>query len=314
MTGPPMTAVETHLLGHRFGQRAALQDISVSWPSDRVVGVLGPNGSGKSTLFRILSTALVPGSGSARVAGFDVRSDPARVRAALGTVFQSPALDPELTVTENLDVFAALHGVGRRAASGAIRALLEALEIDDRAHERVDRLSGGLRRRVDLARSLVHGPSLLLLDEPTGGLDPTARSTFWAALDRLRSERSLTLLVSTHDFEEAARCDHLVILDRGRVAIEGSPSDLVAALGAEALWVDCDHPEALRQAVPSDDIVEVAGRRLRITGPALTETLLRLRAAPEVGTRSMELRPPDLSDVYESSTGHRWSASGEGEA
>lgn len=307
-----MNAVETQALGHRYEERTALQDITVSWSTDRVIGVLGPNGSGKSTLFRILATALVPGSGSARVAGFDVRTEAASVRGALGTVFQSPALDPELSVTENLEVFAALNGVSRRRAAEMIPSLLRALEVDDRARERVDRLSGGLRRRVDLARALVHGPGILLLDEPTGGLDPTARSTFWAALDRLRSERSLTLLVSTHDFEEAARCDHLVILDRGRIVVEGSPEDLVGSLGDEALWLDCSDPEALKRITGPEYVVSDAGRRVRITGPALAELLLRLRAAPEVGFRAMELRPPDLSDVYESATGYRWSDSGEG--
>jgi len=309
-----MTAVETHNLGHRYGEREALRDLDASWPAERVTAVLGPNGSGKSTLFRILTTALIPTTGTAIVAGFDVRKRPSQVRGALGAVFQSPALDPELTVTENLEVFAALHGMSRRAASRTIPGLLRALNIEDRASERVSRLSGGLRRRADLARSLVHEPSIVLLDEPTAGLDPGARSVFWSTLDRLRAERSVSLVVSTHDFDEAARADHMVILDRGRIAVQGAPGDLVAALGEEALWIDCDRPEEVGRLVDSDHTVQVAGSRVRISGPSLGETLMRLRAAPGIRPRSMELRPPDLSDVYESATGHRWSDSGEAPA
>jgi ABC-2 type transport system ATP-binding protein len=306
-----MLAVETRSLTHRYGRRTALDDVSVAWPENRMVAVLGPNGSGKSTLFRILSTALVPESGTVRVAGFDVRTEPDAVRAVLGTVFQSPALDPELTVTENLEVFAALHGVSRRQTAESISALLRGLEIEDRARERVGRLSGGLRRRADLARSLVHAPGMLLLDEPTGGLDPSARAAFWSSLERIRSTRPLTLLVSTHDFEEAARSDHLVILDRGRIAVEGSPSGLVGTLGPEALWVECENPDAVRRYVDPGDVVLAAGRRVRISGPSPARTLMRLRDAPDAGVRSLELRPPDLSDVYEAATGRRWTESGE---
>lgn len=309
-----MAAVETSSLRHRYGERTALDGLDIAWPEDRIIGLLGPNGSGKSTLFRILSTALVPTEGHVRVLGEDVRTRPEQVRRSLGTVFQSPALDPELTVSENLDVFAALHGVERRDAAVAITGLLRELEISDRADERVDRLSGGLRRRADLARSLVHAPRLLLLDEPTGGLDPTARAVFWEALSRLRATRPLTLLVSTHSFEEAAACEYLAILDEGRIAIEGRPSDLVRALGEEALWVDADDPEAVLRALPEGDSAQVSGRRVRITGPSLTDSLIGLRERCGRAIHALELRPPGLADVYEAATGRRWNGMKDPEA
>ena len=187
-------AVDIQGVTHRYGQHEALRSVTLDVPAGALYGLLGPNGSGKTTLFRILSTLMPPSEGDARVFGLDTTQRPEAVRNRLGVVFQDPALDEALTVRENLRFQASLYGLAGADRRDRINDLLTRLDVADRAGDRVEALSGGLKRRVDLARGLLHRPDLLLLDEPTTGLDPGARRAFWTAIDRLREAEGTTLI------------------------------------------------------------------------------------------------------------------------
>lgn len=303
--------MSTEVLGirhvhQRYGERVALHDVSFAAEEGALVALLGPNGSGKTTLFRIISTLLPPDRGEVEVCGHDVVRDPTAVRLRLGVVFQQAALDSELTVRENLRFHAALYGLSSSRATSALDDALRALRLEDRANDRVKTLSGGLVRRADLARVLMHRPRLLLLDEPTVGLDPAARHDFWASLDDLRRTRSTTILVATHLLEEADRCDHLVILSTGRVVAEGSPEDLKSTLGGETLWIESDNPTDL-----ADRIQAQFGLNARVVDGAVHvahaqahQLLARIYEAFPSRIQSATVRKPTLDDVFMVHAGH----------
>ncbi|MEX0747401.1 MAG: ABC transporter ATP-binding protein, partial [Rhodothermales bacterium] len=234
----PANAVEIRRLGHSYGDRVALRDLDFIVPSGILFGLLGPNGGGKTTLIRILGTLLRPSAGSASVEGFDTVKEALEVRKRLGIVFQDVALDDELSVKENLHAHASLYDLDARQVRARLEYLLPALGLAGRENERVDRLSGGLKRRADLVRGLLHSPRILLLDEPTTGLDPAARHAFWDAVDHIRRREEITLVVATHIMEEAERCDLLAIIDTGRMVASGSPDELKSTLGSETLWIE----------------------------------------------------------------------------
>ncbi|MEM8600499.1 MAG: ABC transporter ATP-binding protein [Bacteroidota bacterium] len=292
-------------LVYRYGERTALESLTFSVPAGATFGLLGPNGSGKTTLFRIISTLLRPDEGTARVLGRDCASQPNEVRRLLGVIFQQPALDAELSITENLRVHAALVGIARDEADGRIHAILDQFDLVSRAHERVKTLSGGLARRADLARGFLHRPKLLLLDEPTTGLDPVARRDLWDALDRLQRLEGTTLLVATHLMDEAERCDEVVILDRGRAVAQGSPVSLRAALGTEALWLESEAPEALTNLLV-DRLglsARTFGRRVLIEHEDPAAVLGRIYDAAGDHIVSATVRRPTLEDVFVTRTG-----------
>ncbi|PSQ82940.1 MAG: ABC transporter ATP-binding protein, partial [Bacteroidetes bacterium QS_1_65_9] len=224
----PEPALDIDGVTHRYGKHVALRDVSLRVSPGALFGLIGPNGSGKTTLFRILMTLLPPSEGAACVWNHDVARHPAAVRERIGCVFQHPALDDALTVRENLHFHGSLYGLRGERLRERIRKLLSIFELRDRAGDAVSTLSGGLRRRADLARGLLHRPPVLLLDEPTVGLDPAARRTFWRALERLRRDDDVTLVVATHLMNEAERCDEVAILSEGRCVANGSPACLKA--------------------------------------------------------------------------------------
>ncbi len=213
----------------------ALDGVTLSIQPGEKFGLLGPNGSGKTTLFRLIATLLrVPAeAGHVRVFEADVVTQATEARQALGVVFQSTSLDGELTVQENLLCQAKLYGMGRKQAREKAAHWAERLRVSDRLGDKVKTLSGGLARRVEVAKALVHGPKLLLMDEPTTGMDPTIRAELWEALEALREADGLTIALTTHLMDEAERCDRLVLLDQGRVVTTGRPDELRAALGHE---------------------------------------------------------------------------------
>ncbi len=314
---PDPAAVRISRLTHRYGEHVALREVSFAVAPGSLFGLLGPNGSGKTTLFRILSTLMRPTGGTAEVFGFDPVREPAAVRERLGMVFQEPALDESLSVRENLRIHGAFYGLGRRAADARIDALLENFGMAERAGDRVKTLSGGLRRRADLARGLLHRPVLLLLDEPTTGLDPTARRTFWQALSRLRRAEGTALVVATHLMEEAERCDALAILDRGRLVAEGTPAALKDALGGETLWLETPEPEALADRIGAQFGVEArtVGGAVQVSHPEAHTLLASLYEAFGAQMESATVRRPTLDDVFMARTGHRPDAvSSNGEA
>jgi ABC-2 type transport system ATP-binding protein len=218
-----------------FGERRALDGISLEVSRGEIFCLLGPNGGGKSTLFRILATLVLPDSGSAVVAGHDALSDAPEVRSRIGVVFQSPSLDGKLTILENLRCGGALYGLKGKERESRIRNAVAALNLTDRLGDLVETLSGGLQRRAEIAKCLLIRPEVLLLDEPSTGLDPGARLDLWAALEDLRSRHGVTILCTTHLMEEAARADRVGIVSAGKLVAAGTPEELTSALGGDVI-------------------------------------------------------------------------------
>src|SRR5579872_232284 len=219
----PAAAIEVEGLRHSYGERAALRGVSFDVRPGEIFALLGPNGSGKTTLFRILSTLMLPTGGRAVIARFDPARQPAEVRRRLGIVFQSPSADLKLTVAENLRHQGHLYGLRGAVLRERIEEMLGRVGLADRARDKVETLSGGMQRRVELAKGLMHRPDVLLLDEPTTGLDPGARLDVWQYLRELRAQERVSILVTTHLMEEAERCDRLAILNSGEIVALGTP-------------------------------------------------------------------------------------------
>ena len=218
-----------------YGRLTALDGVSLSVGAGEFVALLGPNGAGKSTLFQILTGLFVPDAGTVQIGGRDIRRDAVPALARLGIVFQQPTLDLDLTVRGNLRFHARLHGLSRRVARDRITAELERLELADRAGEAARNLSGGNRRRVELARALLHRPDILLMDEPTVGLDPASRRDLVAHVRALCAGQGLGVLWATHLVDEAEQADRVVVLDKGRVLQDGGPDALVSQTGTASL-------------------------------------------------------------------------------
>jgi ABC-2 type transport system ATP-binding protein len=299
-------AVAVEDLRHRYGDRPALAGVTFSVRTGEMFGLLGPNGSGKSTLLRILSTLLRPEGGAARVVGHDVVREPDVVRRALGVVFQNASVDRKLTVEENLACHGSLYGMAGRGLADRLDATLERLGIAARRGERVERLSGGLERRVELAKALLVGARVLLLDEPSTALDPGARRDFLGYLRELRDTAGLTVVLSTHDLEEAEHCDRVAIFDAGRIVALGTPDELKAAVGGDVLVIRATAPEALRERLAARlglDVRLVDGT-LRIERPRGHELVRDVVEAFPGEVRSVTVGKPTLGDVFVRLTGH----------
>lgn len=225
MTATP--AIEARSLGRRYGDVAAVADVSFTVGRGEFFALLGPNGAGKTTTVHMLTTLVLPTSGAASVLGHDVLREPDAVRRALGMVFQDPALDDRLTARENLEIHAVLYGVPARERAERVERALEWATLRDAAQRRVRTFSGGMKRRLELARALMHDPGVLFLDEPTLGLDPQGRRHLWERLEALRRD-GMTVLMTTHYLHEAEACDRVAIVDAGRIVALGAPADLVA--------------------------------------------------------------------------------------
>lgn len=309
---PDGSALSVQQVTHRYREassaHAALQDLSFSVRPGERFGLLGPNGGGKTTLFRLIATLLAPSTGTVTVFDADTQQDPARVRSLLGIVFQTPALDDHLTVRESLRAHAALTGVPRTETAQRIESLLGEFGLTDRANQKIKTLSGGLARRTDLARVLLHRPPLLLLDEPTTGLDIVARRELWDALDTLHRSHTTTQVVATHLMDEAERCDRIAILDRGHLVALDTPEALKDALGGEVLWLDTPDPDGL--AVTLQDGLGVATRRIGKT--VLVETdrpAERLADVYQLASSAITqaaIRRPSLEDVFVAHTGREF--------
>jgi ABC-2 type transport system ATP-binding protein len=299
--------VETNDLRRSFGERRALDGVTFSVGEGEIFGLLGPNGGGKTTLFRILCTLLAPSGGNARVCGHDTESEPAAVRSAIGVVFQSPSLDPQLTVAENLRYGGNLYGLRGAELESRWREMAEALRVGDRADDLVKNLSGGLQRRVEIAKSLLPRPRVLLLDEPSTGLDPVARVDLWAILEQLRGRFGITTVLTTHLMDEAERCGRVAILHRGKLLACDTPDALRATIGADVLTLVCRRPDMLAEqlqakfgwtAVVRDDSV-----RLEI--PKAHAEVARIVEAFPGEIQSVTAGRPTLEDVFVRMTGER---------
>lgn len=301
-----MAAVE--LTGVEFGYRGrpALKGVSFSIETGIMAALLGPNGGGKTTIFRILSTLLPPQKGSVSVLGSDLSKDPYEVRRKVGVVFQSPTIDAELTVAENLKHQGHLYGIRGAELERRTCRLLQRFGLTERAGQLTKRLSGGLQRRVDLARALLHEPRLLLLDEPTVGLDPNAGRDYWSLLKDLNQHEGVTVLLTTHSLEEAERCGYLVILADGRVVARGTPAELKGRLAEEVVVIRSSEAAALAQEVARLLQVQplLVDGQLRIhlqSGHDLVAELMH-RFGPRI--ESITVSRPTLEDVFVRETGH----------
>ena len=297
-------------LTHHYGERQALRGIDLEIARGEIFGVLGPNGGGKTTLFKVLATLTPPQAGTVTIFDEDAGRSPERVRRRLGVVFQHPALDGKLTVLENLRCHAALYGLG--AAEGRTRAamLLERLGLADRTGDLVETLSGGLARRVELAKGLLHAPDLVLLDEPSTGLDPGARRDFFEYLVHLRDREGLTVVLTTHYMEEAERCDRVGFVHQGELVAAGVPADLKAGIGGDVVVVDAADPERLRRSIQERFGCEprLVDGMLRLELPRGHEFVREVVEAFPGEIRSVTFGKPTLEDVFVHLTGERfWS-------
>lgn len=241
--------VEALGLTHVYRDRTALDDVSFAVRAGEIFALLGPNGGGKSTLFRILTTLQRPTRGTARVAGHDVVRDPAGVRRSLGVVFQHPSVDAQLTVGENMRAHGALYGLGGAELGRRVDEQLGRFGLEARRRDRVGTLSGGLARRVEIAKALLAGPAVLVMDEPSAGLDPTARRDLMDQLHRLRASEGVTVLLTTHHMEEAERCDRVGVLDAGRLVALDTPDGLKAEVGGDVVTIRGRNLEAMAEVL-----------------------------------------------------------------
>jgi ABC-2 type transport system ATP-binding protein len=294
-------------LSRRFGERPALASLSFEVYPGEIFGLLGPNGAGKSTAFRILAGTLRPDAGRVCFHGRELSLDDPALRTAMGVVFQRASLDDQLTARENLLFGARLYGLTRARALARAREMFALIELADRADEKVEGWSGGMRRRLELARALIHQPELLVMDEPTQGLDEGAFRSFWSHVKTLRHLDGLTVLLTTHRAEEAEHCDRLAILDCGRLVTVDTPQALAARMGGDVITIEASEPDEilLSLAARFDLVGTLVDGRIQVErrdGHALIPRLVE--AFPSGRLQSIVLRRPTLADVFLKLTGH----------
>jgi ABC-2 type transport system ATP-binding protein len=306
MSGP--SAIEINGLVHRYGDREAIGGLSLNVQEGEILALLGPNGSGKTTLFRVLSTLIPPQQGTATVLGFDLRREPAAVRLRLGVVFQAPSLDKKLTVEENILHFGRMYGLRGATLRAQMEEMLSRFRLADRRRDLVETLSGGLRRRVELAKGMLHQPRLLLLDEPSTGLDPGARSDLWQYLQQVRAEQGVTVLLTTHLLEEAERADRIAIIHQGRLAALGTPAELQASVGGDAITIRASEPAALAADIGEKFQLSpvVVDGTVRLELPSGHTWIARLVEAFPQRIDTITLGKPTLEDVFIHVTGHQF--------
>lgn len=307
-----MAAIRTHQLVKHYGEVRAVDGVDLHVEDGELYGFLGPNGAGKTTTLSILATLVKPASGSAEVAGFDVLKHPGKVRESIGVVFQDPSLDEELSARENMVFHARLYKVPKSERDRRIDDLLQMVELADRQRDRVKEFSGGMRRRLELARGLLHEPKILFLDEPTLGLDPQTRAHLWDYIGRLNRERGVTMMLTTHYMEEADMlCRRIGIIDRGKIVAEGTPAELKAGIGSDVIYVsvnggsDSFH-DALRKVAEVRNVQPAPeGLQLEVLEGerAIPKILDTLRGAGG-SVSSISLKKPSLNDVFIKLTGH----------
>jgi ABC-2 type transport system ATP-binding protein len=312
---PVSPVISVQNIVHRYDGRTALDNVSFDVRPAELFGLLGPNGSGKTTLFRILSTLMVPTSGRAVIMGFDAGRDPAAVRRQIGVVFQAQSVDEKLTAYENLWHQGHLYGLHGSSLKARAMEILGRVGLADRAKELVETFSGGMARRVELAKGLLHHPSILLLDEPTTGLDPGARRDLWQYLQILRDQERVSVIVTTHLMEEAERCDRLAILNEGKLVAMGTPTELKREIGGDVILLEPmgdANPLAVRISSRFHVEAAVLGNKVRIELEQGHRFVTGLVEAFPGEIQSVSVSKPTLEDVFIHRTGHRfWTETGE---
>jgi ABC-2 type transport system ATP-binding protein len=309
-----MPDVEVDQLTKRFGDFCAVDALSFNVGHGEVFGLLGPNGAGKSTLIRMLTTLVPPTSGAARINGFDVVRQANEVRKCIGVIPQAMTTDLDLSAVENMGIFAKLYGIPREKRRRTIKELLAAVDLEQWADKPVKMFSGGMRRRLEIARGLVHEPKIFFLDEPTTGLDPVSRVAVWDMLERLKRERDLTILVTTHYMDEADKlCDRVAIVDHGKLVALDSPLKLKASIpGKNILEVSFSNVPAGWEEVLKglSDVAEVKAddHIFRISsnnGPRTTLGLMEASRQAGITISSLSVQSTTLDDVFVHYTGHQ---------
>ena len=293
-------------LTRRYGDRVALDNLTLEVARGEIFGVLGPNGAGKSTTFSLLTGMLAPDSGRLLVDGVPQSPLDPRFRARIGVVFQRPSLDGKLTARENLELGAALYGIPRREARPRIEEMLALFDLTERAGETTERFSGGMCRRLELGRVLLSEPEILIMDEPSAGLDQASLRRFWLQLKAIRRQREMTILLTTHQPEEAEHCDRLAVLDGGKLIAQGTPDELRKRVGGDVISIDADEPEALLEAIRVELALTatILDGRIVIECPRAHEVIPRLvERFPDGRLRGVGMRPPSLGDVFVKLTG-----------
>jgi ABC-2 type transport system ATP-binding protein len=307
-----MNAIEVDHMTKKFGDLVAVNEISFNVAQGEIFGLLGPNGAGKTTLIRMMTTLTPPTSGTARVGGHDVRTDADGVRNAIGVIPQAFTSDPELSARENMLIHAKLYGVPSDKREPLIRDLLESVSLTKFADALVRTFSGGMRRRLEIARGLVHSPSILFLDEPTTGLDPVSRANVWEMIRALRQRSALTILLTTHYMEEADKlCERIAIVDHGKLVALDSPMHLKDSIpGADAVEAEFENAplnwlDQLRRLAQAADVSEHEGL-VHIgshDGPATVAALMDLARASKVTVKKVSVQSTTLDDVFLHYTG-----------
>jgi ABC-2 type transport system ATP-binding protein len=299
--------IQVENLRHQYDTRIALDGVSFDVRAGEIFGLLGPNGSGKTTMFRILSTLMLPSGGRAMIGGLDVATQPNRVRREIGVVFQSPSIDIKLTAEENLRHIGHLYGLRGAALNARVKEMLGRVALSDRANDYAETFSGGMQRRLEIAKGLLHRPSVLLLDEPTTGLDPGARRDLWQYLNTLR-DQGITIIVTTHLMEEAERCDRLAILSQGRLVALGTPTELKREIGGDVILLETLEPESLTQRIQQRYGIEasVLDGKVRLEREAGHRFVTDVVEAFPGEIDAISIAKPTLEDVFIHRTGHRF--------
>lgn len=305
MTG---SALQIEHLAHRYGQRQAIDDVSFAVAPAEIFALLGPNGGGKTTLFRVLSTLIPLQTGEVQILSFNLRRDTTAVRRAIGVVFQAPSLDKKLTVAENLRHQGHLYGLAGSELKQRSQEMMNRLAIADRARDRCETLSGGLRRRVELAKGMLHRPRLLLLDEPSTGLDPAARADLWSYLREIREQEGVTVILTTHLLEEAEKADRIAIMNAGKLVALDTPDALRATVGGDSITIQAADPPHLVAAIGErfGFSATIVDGNVRLEQPDGHQLIARLVEAFPGQIQSVTLGKPTLEDVFIARTGHRF--------
>ena len=309
--GAAAKAIEIESLSKSYGSLKAVDSVSLSIEAGTIFGLLGPNGAGKTTLISMLVTMRRPTGGAARVNGFDVAKQPDSVRKSIGIVFQDPSLDEDLTARENLEIHAAMYGVPKKIRKARIEELIALVGLEKNIGQQVKTFSGGMKRRLEIARGLVHHPKVLFLDEPTIGLDPQTRANIWDYIKKLNEKEKITIILTTHYMDEAdGVCGRIAIIDLGKIIAVGTPENLKNTLGGDVISIKCGGSHSgcgekigkmnwVKSIVAHDGFIDIRVEK----GEEKIPKILLMMEKEGVSVESVSLRKPSLDDVFLHYTG-----------